>query len=71
MVAILEKLKEIALGVLLVVLFIFILCLLWAIIKATYLKIARHEPFFANVKEIFWDGTLEVILEAIMPWNWL
>lgn len=63
-----EKLKEITLGIVLAVLFVLILCLLWAVIKSTYLKIAKHESFFSNVKGILWDGTLSVVLEVLMPW---
>ena len=66
-----EKIKEIALGIILFIVFMVILCLMWAIIKSIYLKLVKNELFFSNVKKIFLNGTVSVILEAVNPFNWL
>lgn len=71
MLAVMEKIKEIALGIILFIVFMVILCLMWAIIKSIYLKLVKNELFFSNVKKIFLNGTVSVILEAVNPFNWL
>ena len=67
----LEKVKGILGTILFVILFIVALALVIALVKASYLKVVKKEPFFASFIDSFLCILVDVVLEAIIPINWL
>ncbi|MBT2155149.1 hypothetical protein LIT97_14780 (plasmid) [Enterococcus faecalis] len=56
--------------ILTVVMVVIGLCISWSILKALYLKIVKQEPFFKNLKKIFFDGTFSLIFEVVRSIVW-